>query len=309
MFMSLELYKRSRNFKVSNTCRTLLLYTRATAFSHAGYSHPGLFDLQRYELDTLAFALAFFCEIAGLWAIYSVLGDSFGAAAGFFVADFLLVFLHHLCIRPLRLADNVRQAFTGNPAFVTRWENRRSRNSFLSWTLVALIFLVCLMKIYMFYFGLCKNDPNPPLAYVLTLFVTYAIVAIVHCTCTGYWCAAGLLSFFLDRSRKKWADADDPSALAPHPIEVAINTHGESVTSWRDLVGQGWRAEFDQAARTLTVTFTGFIFDSDIDEVANRIHNDVIKGQFLREAHRSQLEVAAVTPAPAPAIPGDGGQW
>jgi hypothetical protein len=69
MFMSLELYKRSRNFKVSNTCRTLLLYTRATAFSHAGYSHPGLFDLQRYELDTLAFALAFFCEIAGLWWI------------------------------------------------------------------------------------------------------------------------------------------------------------------------------------------------------------------------------------------------
>jgi hypothetical protein len=174
-------------------------HTRKSEQGIGVFSFVGLFSTWHPILDTFGFCVIILGEIYGLLNLYNV-GANLAFVLGFFFGDIVFAILLHLpkksnCINKnkLKLID------PASPSFVTISGNI-SKNNFFIISCSAVIIFIALIKILGFssLYGLRFDG------LVLSIIISYIVVATLHIICTGNFLFFILYSIVLRTEKKKF---------------------------------------------------------------------------------------------------------
>ena len=184
------------------------LSTRKHSTVLGGVELPGLFHTSRFYLDAACFFSALAIEGIGLHALFSLGDVDLGGALGLAAVDIVGAWFAHRGIGALHLVRNKLVLCTDLPEQEALWASLAWWHKPLRALGYAGILATAVWKIISFV-GLA--DQSAGMGLIVLIAISYAVVALLHIFCTGYFFAEAWTAFLFWRDRS--------SMLAAKPRE------------------------------------------------------------------------------------------
>ncbi len=187
------------NFEPSVKTKNFWLYTRKSERNFGGITLPGLFQTRGMLMDTLATFLVILLEFFGLYVLV-IYGDiKYFNAIFLFLADLLFVILKHFISTGYIIKYKNQIVLNSDGNEEARLISKINFRKFLSKLFSFLIISIALFKVLAFYATIGQLT-----GVTFLIILTYAIVAILHLSTTGYFLGNLWYSFFLFFDRRKF---------------------------------------------------------------------------------------------------------
>ena len=214
----------NEEFAPSGNTKSMWRFTRKKDWHPAG-TFPGLFQTHHYDVDATGFFLVIFLELWGLSNLLSVGGIRFVHVAGLFAADLLFAICRHLPQGEICVDENLL-AVTTDPQEKGKIRSRLFRRRAFTHLFSLLIFLCAALKVVGF-FALQGGEWD---GLTLLILVSYAVAAVLHIKCTGFFLAGAITSVRMWLDHRAWIEGGQtaissqrhqfPSSASILPLEV-----------------------------------------------------------------------------------------
>jgi hypothetical protein len=215
----IQQYAIDRQFEPSRNTKLLWRFTRKTPSSFASITLPGLFQTSHFTRDTACFLATIVLELWGLNNFLRAGQVALLYVAFLFLLDIALAVLRHL---PLGRVGELRNRLVFERDEV---EREKARHSIRLRVLVSNLFAVLIGGLAAF--KVLSFSAVHPVVDGLTLGImtSYAFVAILHITVTGYFLAGLVTDTSLRLDRSDYIRRKDQSPLAiRRPVETVFET-------------------------------------------------------------------------------------
>jgi hypothetical protein len=253
-------------FEPNKNAKRLWRYTRKSKSDYAGVSLPGLFETHNFWSDAVCVTLILIGEIYGLYNLWAAARGQFRPAfvVGLFLIDVLAAVLLHLLRGPQCEAENRAVAAAGTEGgHFDQLEFKKKAKWLKIWRLpfFVLIVAVALFKIGAFYSFVGEFTPI-----VLSVIVSYAIVAALQIRSTGAFGAEVITSWMIGSQQRSFesthgADFVEENYHAWFPASTTSNL--KAVQAGR------YSVRLDAKSGQFSLEGTGILMDSDLYKLAH----------------------------------------
>lgn len=288
-----------QSFEPSRSTKWWWRYTRKSSTLHGDVTLPGLFQTAQFKFDFAAIVVIIFGELVGLANLLAVGQMTLLFTAGLFLADLLFAIGLHFPKGPINFAENKRMVDVEDEK--ARWDRLIMKWKLVSVFFALLILCVALFKTVSFYVlqGGVFNGLT------LAIVLSYAIVALLHISSTGYFLSEALLTSlirwnrnaFLSQNEKrsepctitdyrKYRFQSDEALEAASTVAASTPTHNRMHKLYKE----------EGSTNTYILETFGILDDYQLQDLIMQQHNDKQESILAIEGLRHQLDILQSDP-------------
>jgi len=305
---------RLQNFEPKRATKNFILWLKKKPVHVGGIEHPGLFDDYGFTMTALGFIILGVLEVIGLYALMAALAENTDMelptivlmVLSAFLLDCILAIGHHVFAAgnsvvlrmELILADLRYELEGGQTPDVRRADlsSRLGRRKLFANLFAMLLVLLAGAKIG----GFITFNPDPfdEIGKVMFIIVSYLCVAILHVMVTGHF-GSEMLYRVLHRG---------PDERAYRVGECGAVVRAQ-LLPWHETYAQDCPIQVSQHAvvveqqddgtQQAVLRATGVLRDSQLLEMANRVHAVAAKREIFTRGMLLQMQILQSDAGPA----------
>ncbi len=297
---------RLQNFEPKRATKNFILWLKKKPVHVGGIEHPGLFDDYGFTMTALGFIILVVLEVIGLYALMAALAENSNMelpgillmVGSAFLLDCILAIGHHVyaagksvVLRMELILADLRYELDGDPTPDVRradLSSRLSRRKLVANLFAMLLVLLAGAKIG----GFITFNPDPfdEIGKVMFIIVSYLCVAILHVMVTGYFGSEMLYRVLHRGPDEKAYRASECRALGRAQLlpwhETYANDCPIQVSQHAVVV-----EKLDDGTQQAVLRATGVLLDSQLLELANRVHAVAAKREIFTRGMLLQMDI------------------